>query len=360
MRVVHINYDGAGWGGASLAMLRIHREMKSQGIDSLIVCRVMPQEPEAMILPVRFCRKFVLFAARVVMKLLYGHVYRVNVLNTGMAEFVNALHPNKVVLHWLHIDTIGLGEIARISAPIEWWVHDLWPMSGVEPYPKTDWFKNGEPNENWISRRCWRMKCNLVNRIRDRLTVIGPSEWACAEARASVVFRGVQVWHIPYPPDADFVREVARQPRAGRPDGKYRILFGAVGGTKNPIKGFDRLLDAVKLLPEEIKKKVQIDIFGEMQLSEVREGIKLSYLGVVKTVDKLVSIFKSADVFAFPSYRETWGQVKSEALLAGCPVVAFNVSACAEGIKHGVNGWIAETTTEFARGLEFFLTHEKK
>lgn len=356
MRVVHINFDGAGWGGASIAMYRIHTAMKRQGVDSIIVCREDPKWPDVRQLPMGLWRRIVVFVSRAAMKLMYGHVYRSCLVETGMADFVNSMNPDKVVLHWLHIDAIGLREIPKIKAPIEWWLHDLWPMSGVVPYPETEWFKNGPPRENWVSRRSWRLKCETVRRIKNRLTVVGPSEWVCKEARESVVFNGVTVRHEPYPMDPDFVAEAACQERCLSKD-KFVILFGAVGGTKNPIKGFDRLMAAVKTFPQDMKSRLQINIFGEMHADEIRDGVTLHYLGELKEPRSLVAVYKSAHVFAFPSRRETWGQVKTEAMLCSCPVVAYNETACAEGVQHGQTGWIAESNDVggFANGLIYFV-----
>lgn len=356
MRVVHINFDATGWGGASIAMYRIHTAMRRQGIDSIIACREDPKWPDARQLPMGRGRRIVVFGSRVLMKLAYGHVYRSCLVKTGMADFVNSMNPDKVVLHWLHIDAIGLREIPKIKAPIEWWLHDLWPMSGTVPYPETEWFKKGEPSENWVSRRSWRLKCETVRRIKDRLTVVGPSEWVCKEARESVVFRGATVSHEPYPMDPDFAAEAARQERCLSRD-RFVILFGAVGGTQNSIKGFDRLMAAVAILPQEIKPRIQINVFGETHADEIRDGVKLHYLGELKGSRSLVAAYKSAHVFAFPSRRETWGQVKSEALLCGCPVVAFDETACAEGVRHEENGWIArpDDWKDFAQGLLYFM-----
>lgn len=354
MRVVHINYDGAGWGGASIAMLRIHQHCKSMGDESIIACRIRPEHEDARMLPVSVGLKCMGFLFKAFMRVVFGHVYRSGLVPTGMAKFVNNMHPDKVVIHWLHIDTISLDEIARLEAPcIEWWVHDLWPISGTNPYPQTDWFKFGPPRENIISRTAWRRKCKLVRRIRDRLTVIGPSEWACREARESVVFRGVNVKHIPYPMSPLFGNVDSRR-LTSKDTNLFVILFGAVNGTRNPIKGFDRLLAALDLIADEQKARMEIRVFGEEGEDSHLHGVRIRYLGALNE-NRLIEEYSAADVFAFPSRRETWGQVKSEAIACGCPVVAFDETACAEGIVHKANGWIAQSVNDFADGLRWYF-----
>ena len=98
------------------------------------------------------------FLAKVAMKLLFGHCYSTGLLVNGMADFVNSLHPDIVQLHWLQLNTVGIRELEKIHAPIVWFTHDLWPMSGVEPYPADEWYKNGAPKGSWINRKAWEEK----------------------------------------------------------------------------------------------------------------------------------------------------------------------------------------------------------
>lgn len=358
MRVVHINYDGAGWGGASIAMLRIHEREKSSGNQSLIVCRIRPECPDAIRLPVPLWRRLNVFAIKLLMKFCYGHVYRSGLIRTGMADYVNSLQPDKVVLHWMHIDTIGLDEIPKLRGKIEWWLHDLWPMSGVEPYPKTDWYVRGGPShECRVSRLSWQKKKAVVEAINDRLTVKCPSRWVCSEAKKSVVFKKSVVEYEPYPLSADFVRMSNNHDKYLRSNDKFVLLFGSLNGLKNPIKGFDRLAAALEQLPDVKKRNMELRIFGDEGDDCVISGVPTHFLGRLDATS-LIAQYSTADVFLFPSRLETWGQVKSEALACRCPVIAFDESACPEGIVHGQTGWIAQSVNEFSAGISHF--YDKK
>jgi len=54
--------------------------------------------------------------------------------------------------------------------------------------------------------------------------------------------------------------------------------------------------------------------------------------------ETLAAHYASADLFLFPSLTETFGNVVSEALASGLPVVAFDMAAASDLIEDGLNG----------------------
>ncbi len=50
--------------------------------------------------------------------------------------------------------------------------------------------------------------------------------------------------------------------------------------------------------------------------------------------------YASADLFAFASLTETFGNVTIEALASGLPVLAFDTAAAGDWVRHGHNGWL--------------------
>ncbi|QID17007.1 glycosyltransferase family 1 protein [Nitrogeniibacter mangrovi] len=59
----------------------------------------------------------------------------------------------------------------------------------------------------------------------------------------------------------------------------------------------------------------------------------------MRTGEDLAAHYASADLFLFPSVTETFGNVATEALASGLPVVGFDYAAVAERIEPGINGW---------------------
>jgi glycosyltransferase involved in cell wall biosynthesis len=55
--------------------------------------------------------------------------------------------------------------------------------------------------------------------------------------------------------------------------------------------------------------------------------------------EELAAHYASADLFLYPSLTETFGNVVTEAMASGLPVLAFHYAAAARYIKSGHNGW---------------------
>ena len=357
MRVVHVNYDGTRNGGASIAMFRMIEAQRLVGIDSVVACRCQPEEESTyQHVPSLFCRG-VEFLSKVAMKLWYRHCYTTGLLNNGMADFVNSLNPDIVQLNRLHGNTIGMRELTKIKCPIVWFTHDLWPMSGVEPYPQDEWYKKGPPHDAWVNRKAWEVKRDVVNRLKGRLFVVSPSEWARAEAQESVIFKDTPCTCIHYPVNEVLVK--ACDNFKGMPEkrnDRFTILFGSVTGISVPIKGWDRLMSAIDRLTGEDRSAIRIRVFGCDMPSQKLHGVDVEFLGKL-SLEELVPQYRAADLFAFPSRQETWGQTKTEALCCGTPVIAFDQTACADGLRHRENGWIAaaDDIGGFAKGIAWFI-----
>ena len=59
--------------------------------------------------------------------------------------------------------------------------------------------------------------------------------------------------------------------------------------------------------------------------------------------EALAEAYASADIFAFPSTTETFGQVVLEAMASHLPVVAFDAEGVRDQIRHGETGFLAPT-----------------
>ena len=76
-----------------------------------------------------------------------------------------------------------------------------------------------------------------------------------------------------------------------------------------------------------------------------REYPQLIFPGSLSKTD-LAEHYASADIFVFPSTTETFGNVVTEALTSGLPVVAYDYAAPTEYIEPGRNGYLSTLGNE--------------
>jgi glycosyltransferase involved in cell wall biosynthesis len=135
-------------------------------------------------------------------------------------------------------------------------------------------------------------------------------------------------------------------------------------GRLAPHKNLELLIDAVSLLKAE-GMSLRVLIVGEGPEREALERRAQSkdlddfrFLGRLESDDQVVSLMKSAQVFAFPSLREGFGLAPLEAGASGLPVVAVRHpdNATCELIEDGFNGLVTSSDPrDFANALKKLL-----
>ena len=365
MKVVHVGYRAtvvSRTGGAGIAGRRIFDAQRKFPVELCIDCVKDPEEPEAALFVPNAWVRSQIFAERVLTRLFHLPLVSAGVVSTGFPAFINAQKPDIVQLSWVRAYAMGVRELAKIKGPVVWLLHDLWPMLGTRAYPVDESFKTTGCSESWLDHWVWKEKCKAIQSMRDRMCVVGPSRWAAKQAEESVVFRGCRTEFIPYPLSDEFIaasRTIAKLPKTRKE--KFTILFGAALNYRDPIKGYDRLMAALSRLPVESRKSISVRVFGSAGDPIVENGIEVSFLGRLDQKG-LIEAYHDADMFSFPSRQETWGQTKTEALSCGTPVVAFDETACAEGITHEVNGWVAAANdiAGYAEGINWLFRMWRK
>ena len=149
-------------------------------------------------------------------------------------------------------------------------------------------------------------------------------------------------------------RAAARQRLGFDPDESMVLYVGRF----DPIKGIDRLLEAMAYLKH--LKRMRLVIVGgdgpataeyqSLQQLSAKVGIQkfVHFVGRVAQ-NQLPPYYSAADALVVPSYYESFGLVGLESLACGTPVVATRVGAMEDIIEDGKTGQVVADLTP--RGL---------
>lgn len=128
-------------------------------------------------------------------------------------------------------------------------------------------------------------------------------------------------------------------------------------------KGFDILIESMKLLPSEYSVYIIGGIPTEEYI-ELKEKNKLDNLFFVEflTKEELKEYYIASDLFVLPTREDIWGLVINEAMAIGLPVITTN--KCVAGlelIKDDINGYIIpiEDSIQLANKITDVLDNEE-
>lgn len=166
---------------------------------------------------------------------------------------------------------------------------------------------------------------------------------------------------IPHGVDEEFFPPGRLEPerRAYDLPPRYILFVGAM----EPRKNLATLLDAYRLLPEELRREHPLVIAGASgwKNNKLRRRIEAQKVSGVRAIGyvpqvALPLVYAGASVFVFPSLYEGFGMPLLEAMAAGAPVITSNVSAMPEVV--GDAGLTADprSAAELARAMERLLT----
>jgi glycosyltransferase involved in cell wall biosynthesis len=128
--------------------------------------------------------------------------------------------------------------------------------------------------------------------------------------------------------------------RASWGAGDDELVIGHVGRLA-PEKNLGVLLQACEALRAQ-SLQVRLVLVGDGPMrAELEARCPWAHFAGHRSGADLAAHFASLDLFLFPSLTETFGNVTTEAMASGVPVVAFAHAAAAQLIRHGENGLLA-------------------
>ena len=242
-----------------------------------------------------------------------------------------------------------------LSGRLGSWVQDRWNIPHIVMFHTLGTVKNSagladrEPDlriatEKKLARTCQRI---LAPTDREKENLLKHCQ-ASAE-KISVVPCGVNL-DLFRPMD----KPAARQ-RLGFDQDESIVLYV---GRFDPIKGIDRLLEAMAYLKH--LKRMRLVIIGgdgrgttehqDLRQLSAKFGIQQSvrFVGRIEQ-NQLPPYYSAADALVVPSYYESFGLVGLESLACGTPVAATRVGAMEDIIEDGKTGHVVADLTP--RGL---------
>lgn len=178
----------------------------------------------------------------------------------------------------------------------------------------------------------------LLRSILNKVSAVLATGQEAARRYQSLIKSDIPVDSMPYYIDLNDIDK-----KTGHKNERGEVVRFVVAAQMIHRKGIDILIDACKLLP---KDGWTLDIYGTGVLQQRLEkqaagvGTAIRFCGAVP-YESRYQIFKSADVFVFPTRWDGWGMVVPESLAHGIPVISTDQTMSAHDfIIDGKNGYI--------------------
>ncbi len=362
LNVIHLGYSDI-YGGASVAMLRIHDSVsKLSGVQSKIavIHKVDKNNPEVLSLSQTFIEKIWCYirvrVAYKLVKLLQKSDNKsgrsINWFPSSVVKKLNNLNPDIIHMHWIGNETIKIEDLPKLKAKIIWTFHDQWAYLGAEhtDINKSERFIFGyEQLDNLklfdFDRYTWKRKSRIF--AKKIIYPVAVSKWIALEAKKSYLWKNSEIDTINNPIDINHWeirnKSVSKKKFNIDDDEAIVVAFGAVNFLNDNLKGYNLLVEAIKHITKSNKKIICLFFGDERPRTEiVNNSLKILYLGYINSINDLNNIYSAADVTVVPSYFESFGLVALESILCGTPVACFNTSGLLDIIDNKVNGFLAE------------------
>jgi len=373
LKVIHINHSDIS-GGAARAAYRIHLSLRDIGVDSHMWVNKATAgdwtvEGPATKVAKAFAAVRTHAVSPLVKTLKTGNriIHSPAILSSNWVKRINASDADILHLHWVQSEMLSIADIGRIEKPIVWTLHDMWAFCGAEHYTEDHRWLDGYRSDNRpshesgfdLNRWTWQRKCK---NWRNPIHIVTPSQWLADCVRDSALMREWPISVVANPIDTarwkPLEQSLARDLLALPADVPI-LVFGAMGGGRDPRKGFDLLLGALEHLRADPRAKdMELVVFGQLApRSPPNLGFPIHYTGHLHDDLSLRVLYSAADAIVVPSRQEAFGQTASEAHACTTPVIAFHTGGLPDIVDHRRTGYLAKAfeTDDLAYGVAWVL-----
>jgi len=366
-------------GGASLAAKRLYSGLKNIGSDAQMYVQVKTtDDPGVHTSDSRFYRSTTMLrdytdsAPLIFYRNRQKTSWSVGWLPYNITKKIQNLDPDIVNFHWINGGFFPVTQIKKIKKPMLMTLHDLWTFTGGCHYTgdceKYRTHCGSCPQLSSMQKH--DLSYYLFDRKRKCLTspdieIVSPSRWLAECAGDSALLREKKIHVIPNGVDLNVYKPV--NPQWAReilnlPKDKKLILFGAIGASSIPRKGFRYLQSALQNLPSSIGSKCEFLTFGDTMSPVIDAyGIPHRNLGKVAGDIALSLVYSASDVYISPAIQEAFGLTVLESMACGTPVVAFDTGGAQDIIDHKSTGYLAKMcdADDLAEGIEWCLMNNE-
>ena len=255
---------------------------------------------------------------------------------------LDKIKPDIIHVHNLHSNYINLkmlfSYIKRKGISVIWTLHDCWSFTGHCPHFQIAGCKKWEEE----CYECPQYKeypealhddSVFMYKLKKKyftsplnMKLVAPSMWLSNLVKKSflknypisVIYNGIDLKTF------RFVKSNFRNQY--NLEGKIVIL--GVSFSWGYKKGLDVFVQLAKKLPDAYK----IVLVGITEQIRKELPMQIISIGLTNSIEELVQIYSSADIFINPTREEVFGLVNVEALACGVPVITFDSGGAAESI----------------------------
>lgn len=290
-----------------------------------------------------------------------------SILPSGRAKSLNAGDADILHMHWVQGEMLSISEIGQLRKPVVWTLHDMWAFCGAEHYTedyrwREGYRKNNRPSyESGFDLNRWTWQRKRKYWLRP-IHIVTPSNWLAKCVRESALMQDWPLSVIPNPIDTERwnpIEQALARKLLGLPKDIPLVLFGAMGGDRDPRKGFDLLKVALKSLYNETPE-LQLVVFGQSQPRAAPDlRFPIHYAGHLHDDLTLRVLYSAATVMVVPSRQEVFGQTASEAHACGTPVVGFDACGLPDIVVHEKTGYLARAfdAEDLAKGIHWVVSN---
>jgi glycosyltransferase involved in cell wall biosynthesis len=374
MKVLHLSYSDIN-GGAARATYRIHHALRKEGIDSRMWVNKLSSEDWTVEGPLNKIDKFFIeLRPRIINNLLTKTlktenliIHSPSVLSSKLVKRINSSDADIVHLHWIQGEMLSISDIAKIKKPIVWSPQDMWVFSGAEHYTNDYRWRDGYRSDNRpsyesgfdLNRWTWKRKKKYWQRP---IQIIASSQWLATCVNESLLMSNWPVSVVPNTINTDYWKPLDKKFARNQldlPVSSPLVLFGAIGGAKDPRKGYDLMINSLKLLQNNPSTKgLELVIFGQHRpQSPPSLGFPVHYMGHLYDDLSLRALYSSVDAMLIPSRQDNLPNTGLEAHACATPVIAFNTGGLADIVEHKFTGYLAKAfdIEDFANGIIWTL-----